>query len=284
MAKDKGSKKKGEDADEYDVGATVRGESMNMPPMPDEDAFDAENEETARRIAAREAELKAEVEATQPANDDMLGRLTQAMEVIANQQAGGNNNSAIEKAMDRMAAAFERMAAAQLEGADRVARATRIASRPSNEAYPAISKYNLRGDKDFPKPAFKYMILAPYPVEHESCTREEVELLNLLVPGEYMIKRNDDTKVKLTVRATYKLDTDDMDKVLINHDTAFNNDYHRLMPPFSNWLRQMLKQKPITRIAADRILTMDEEADMILAGQLNDGTTPENGQLVSVGE
>lgn len=275
MAKKSG---KGEHASAEDVGAEVANEPMNLPPTPDEDAFDREQEEVAAKVRAREDEISREAA---PATDDMLGRLTAAMEVIAAQP---NRSDAMEKAFDRLAAAFERMAENQLIGADRVAKATKVASRPSNEAFPSISVFNLRGDKDFPKPRLKYLILAPYPIEHEMVTREEIELLNIVTPGEYVVRRNDNTKIKITIRATYKLDSDDMDKVLINHDTAFNNDYHQLMPPFSNWLRQILTQNPKTKQAANLVLTMDEEAALIVAGKLNDGTTPENGVVMSVGE
>ena len=261
---------KGEFAGPEDVGADVATERMSIPPVPDDDKFDRENAEAAQ-LAAEAA----------PPVDDMLARLTAAMEVIAGQS---NRTDSQDRAFDRLAAAFDRMAGAQLEGADRVARATRIANRPSNEVPPGISVFNLRGDKDFPKPTLKCRFLLPWEVEKDgsSCTREEVELLNLLIPGEYAIRRNDDTRVKLTVRATYKLDSDVIDTILVNHDTAFNNDYHALMPPMSNFLRQMLKQNPKTKAAADHVLSMEEEEALILVGKLNDCSVPENRSVVFV--
>lgn len=209
----------------------------------------------------------------------ILDRMTRLMELMMQAQASGNNPT-----LDRLTAAFERMAANQLEAADRVAKATRTASRPSNEAVPQISVLNPRGDKDFPRPALKCRVLFPWQVEHESCTREEIELLNLLVPGDYMVERNDGTKVKLIVRATYKADSDTIDTLLVNHDTAFNNDYHWLMPPMKSILRQMLRQNPKTKALANVVLSMDEELELIQAGLLNDGTQPTNGKVVSVGE
>ncbi len=212
----------------------------------------------------------------------------QILAAIQGLHAGPPSGSTVD-VLERLTAAFERMAAAQLEGATRVANATdraRAAERPSNITTPMISCFNLRGDKDFPKPPLKCRMFLPWEAEHESLTREEVELLNLLEPGEYAVRRNDGTKVKITVRANYKLDSDAPSEMLVHHDTAFNNDYHRLMP--ADWMRQMVKQSPKTRRQADLVLTMDEEEALIAAGQLNTGHPAplRDGKpaVVSVGE
>lgn len=266
---------KGENASDEDVIGTsgVGGERLPLPkPVSDEE------EERDTTIEGRDTVMEEPPAAPPP--DDLLARLTAAMEVIA---ASSADASTKDRALDRLAAAFERMASVQLEAADRVANATRIASRPENQVAPNISVYNPRGEKDFPKPPLKCRMLLPWDAEPESLTREEVELLNLLRPGEYIVRRNDSTKVKITVRAIYKLDSDDLDILLMNHDTAFNNDNHSLIPPFSELLRQILKQNPKTRTSADQVLTMDEEEALILAGKLNDGSIPGNGQVISVG-
>jgi len=222
---------------------------------------------------------------------DLLGRLTEALESLAHKQAPTGDPQQAEMmqgftaAMTVLAGAIERMTEGQLQGAQIVADATKKAQRPSNDFYPAISVFNLRGDKDFPKPPLKCEMFIPWPAEHESLTREEVELLNLLIPGEYRIKRNDNTVVKVTCRVITKLDSDEPNRLMINHDTAFNNDYHRMMPPLENYLRQMLKQNPRTRALADSVLTMEEEQALIAARKFNDGREAKKGEpVISIGQ
>lgn len=225
-----------------------------------------------------------------PGSDDMLGRLTIALEALAsNQNKGGRDNDSgsemntqIAAAMVMLAKAMERMTEGQMDGSRLIADATKRAQRPNNEFPPSISAFNLRGDKDFPKPPLKCQMFLPWPCEPDSpeLTREEIELLNILEPGEYIVKRNDNTKIKMTVRIETKLDSDDPSRLIVNHDTAFNNDYHRLMPPMDQWLRGMLNSKPRLRARVAAVLTMDEEAALILAGKLNDGSVPEKGKFV----
>ena len=256
--------KKGEDATVEDVVgfAGVGGERMPVPNVPDSDIGEDR----------RDQDLEEEV-----TSGGIQARMLAALESLA---AKPDRTDREDSALDRLAAAFERMASAQLEGADRVAKATKAVTRPSNEAPPKISTLNPRGDKDFPRPQLKATFLLPWAADWDTLTREEIELLNLILPGDYVVKRNDATKVKIAVRATYKVDSDTIDKVLFVHETAFNNDYHSLMPP--DWIRQMVRQNPKTRAACDAVLTMDEEEDLILAGCLNDGS--KSGKLVSVGE
>lgn len=221
---------------------------------------------------------------------DITTRLTLALERLASKQeqtekAGGVGDAAILAMIGTLAAAVEKLTEGQLKGSELIANATKKATRPSNEAPPQISCFNPRGDKDFPKPQLKCQMLLPWPAEPESLTREETELLNLLEPGDYVIARNDRTKVKMSVRCTYNLDSDKPSKLIINHDTAFNNDYHRMMPPMTEYLRSMLKQNPKSRQAEKLVVTDDDELLLIAAGQLNDGSIPENGsRVISIGE
>lgn len=218
---------------------------------------------------------------------DITERLTIALEALAQKQVatGGTTESALfAAAMNRMAEALERVSEGQLKGSKLVADATIRAQRPSNEFAPKISVFNLRGEKDFPKDKLKCRMLIPWEAEEDSLTREEVELLNLMQPGEYIVVRNDRTKVKLYCRVSTNLDSDVPALLIINHDTAFNNDYHRMMPPLTEVLRQMLKQNPKSRNAEKLVLSMEEEEALILAGKLNDGSTPTDGTVISVGQ
>lgn len=220
-----------------------------------------------------------------PAQQDITDRLTIALEALAaRKDQPAQNNDAIAGAIIVLAGAIERMYEGQLKGANIIAEANKKSQRPFNENAPKISVFNLRGEKDFPKPKLKCKMLLPWEAEEDSLDREEIELLNLLQAGEYGVLRNDRTKVKMTVMVKTKLDSDEASILMINHDTAFNNDYHRMLPPLTEILRQMLKQNPRTKHAANLVVSMEEEAAFILAGQLNDGTVPENGRVLSVGE
>jgi len=210
---------------------------------------------------------------------DLLERLTAALESLSARPQKSTDDAT---AMQALAAAVEQMTSGHIAGSKLIAEATRRAHRPSNEIAPMISVYNLRGDKDFPKPPLRCDMFMPWPLEPESLTREETELLNLLVPGEFPVERNDCSKIVLTVRTTFKLDSTTPDKLFINHDTAFNNDNHRLMPPLRRLLRQVLDQGA-NALAGRQVLSMEAEAALIHAGKLNDGTIPDNRQVVSVG-
>lgn len=222
-----------------------------------------------------------------PATD--MERLTRAMESIAarNEQSP---NSELASAIALLAASLTGLQQSQLQGAQIIAAEQRRNTRPENQFPPSISVFNPRGDKDFPRPPLKCEMFLPWPVwtDQESLTREELELLNLISHSfEVSIMRNDRTKIKMTVKVTTKMDSDEPSKILITHETAFNNDYHRQMP--FDWIRQLVTNYAPTKAAAQAVLTMDEELALILAGKLNDGSMPpplENGlpgRVVSVG-
>lgn len=261
-------------AEGMDVVATA-------PPVDPDDYSDVTSEEV-------ESGLAAENEAATglpPVGDVMQDRLAAALEALAvknTQTPSGDDRLAA--AMELMALAIQRMTEGQMKGSQLIADANKRAVRPENANAPMISVFNLRGEKDFPKPRLKCRMLLPWEAEEDSLDREEIELLNLLQAGEYTVVRNDRTKVKMRISIQTKLDSDEASILLLNHDTAFNNDYHRMLPPLTDILRQMLKQNPRTKHLANQVLTMDEEAALILTGQLNDGTVPENKRVVSVGE
>lgn len=145
------------------------------------------------------------------------------------------------------------------------------AQRPSNQVVPMISVFNRRGEllDEYKKPPLKCLMLIPWLAEWESLTREEVELLNLLEPGTFLVTRTDKTKIKVVVQVRYKEDGKTPSELLLNHDTGYNNDNFRLMPSMTDMLRQIIKQLPpqIARLAHD-ILTDEEEETMIAAGKL----------------
>lgn len=207
-------------------------------------------------------------------------RLTRVLEALAAKQGNDDNNAIV-----KLAEAIERMTGSTIEGAKIQARATRVGARHENLVSAGISTLNLRGEKDFPKPPLACEFMIPWLIDYDSVTREEIELLNLIAtaPGEYPVRRNDGSKVKLIVSAQLTPDSDRLERVIFKHDTAFNNDNHSLMPPLTDMLRGMLKSKPHTKKLAEAILTMDAEADLIKDGKLNDGTVPDDQIVVSMG-
>jgi hypothetical protein len=219
----------------------------------------------------------SEVEQMQHRFDTLLAQLTEQ------QQKAAAPNDMLASAIALLAQGLQGMQHASLQGANTIAEMQRRTTMPENRAFPAISWFNLRGDKDFPRPVLKCEMFLPWPVDDgSSLTREEIELLNLLEQGEYTIFRTDRSRVKVTVRIETKLDSDEPVRLLVNHETAFSNDYHNLMP--FNWIRQMVESKPSLRDKARAILTMEDEEALIVARKFNDGTSAREDQsVVSVG-
>lgn len=187
----------------------------------------------------------------------------------------GNSDELMVKLTD----ALERVSANQLKGSEAIAQSYRQVHRPSNEVVHLRSAFNPRGnpllltDYDMPKLRCDCWVPRPEQVNDNMLTREEVELLNILVecPGTYVITRIDDTKVKLNVKMDYGVDDVTPTRLILQHDTAFNNEYFRLLPSLHAQLRQMLRQNSDEKIRARErlVLTMDEEATLISAGKLS---------------
>lgn len=214
--------------------------------------------------------------------NDRFGEILALMEK-QQQQAAGGSNEMIATAMMAMAEAMRGFGSAQKEGANTIADMQRRVQMPENRFAPMISAYNLRGEREFPRPALRCpTLLEGIPFEAEVCTREEIELLNLLEPCEVIIRRNDDTGVKVLVSAEMHLDSNQPSKIKIQHGTAFNNDQHKQMA--KDWIRQIVEANPRTRDQGKMVLTMREEAALIVAKKFNNGVLAEEGQrLVSVG-
>ena len=208
-------------------------------------------------------------------------RLNAAIKSIESRQSDAHSPD-LAAAIAMLATAISGMQSTQLQAANIQADMQRRATIPENKFPPMISAFNPRGDKDFPRPQLKCEMFIPWPVQNEACTREEIELLNLLQPGEFYITRTDRSKVKMVVRIEKKLDSEEPSRLFVNHETAFNNDNHRTMP--HDWIRQLVRANPKTKAAAAMVLTMDEEVALIEAHQFNDGRTAgTNESVVSVG-
>lgn len=207
-------------------------------------------------------------EADAPAPDPMtiMASIAQSLAILVQRQ-----DSQAEGLVKALAPALERMAEATLQGAKIQADETKRAHRPSNEVVPKISVFNRRGEtlEGYTKPKLRCRMDVPWALRDEELNREEVELMNLLGPGEFTVRRNDGSKVNMTVTVRYALDQVTPSHLFIVHETAFNNDHKNLMPSFSDWIRQMLKQHdPEIRKRAAAVMTDEEEEALIEAGEL----------------
>jgi hypothetical protein len=151
------------------------------------------------------------------------------------------------------------------ESLDPVTKAKEMAKavKPQNESPPRISSLNPQGDKDYPRPALPFRkIYVPYEAEPEDFTWEELELMALLETGSYIVKRNDNSKVPITVEVTTNALTKKPEALWIVSELGFSTENRALMPPMANYLRQILGDK------AKAILTMEDRREMVSEGAL----------------
>jgi hypothetical protein len=234
-------------------------------------------------------ELDPSVTGAEPAAEEMVSvssidRLTAAIEKMATLQMmmlekGQQPSSENVAIMSALTEALERVSQNQMKGAEVVAQSYRQVHRPSNEVAHLRNVFHPRGNPllltDYEQPKLKCSCWVPRPEEPSDnmLTREETELLNILTecPGVYVITRIDDTKIKLAVKVDYGVDEVTPSRLVLQHDTAFNNEYFRLLPPLHSQLRQVFAQhsNPDIRRRAAEVLTMDEEMTLIKAGKLS---------------
>lgn len=231
-----------------------------------------------------EGELIGDVPVEQVSSSS-IDKLTEAIHALVAlqmsrpQQAQDGNSEAL---MTTLTEALNRVSDNQMAGAKLIADTTRQVHRPSNVVVPMRSVFDLRGNaalhpdgSHYVKPVLRCDCWCPRPetVNDNMLTREEVELLNLLMdaPGNYVIRRNDDTKIKMTVKTDRALDEITPSKCVITHETGYNSEYFRLIPSLHSQLRQMLAQVADEKLksAARAVLTMEEEEALVRAGKLS---------------
>lgn len=155
-------------------------------------------------------------------------------------------------------------------------------AKKSNEFGPNISPYNPRGEKDFPMPLLKCPVDCP---SHETPTynaldREEIELLNLLEPGDYLIEMLDGSTIPLCVLGTKNHETGKLESMRFagqydedarQHGSLYTHERRSSFPSLKSMVRQMLEQRSVAHAG---VLTMVRERALIKSGDLS----------VSVGE
>lgn len=213
----------------------------------------------------------------QSESDKKIDKLVAVIEslVIAQMSAAGDGGGGANAQMiERLSAILETVSGNQVKAAEVIERAQRASARPSNEVAHMRSELNPRGEllPDWVKPRLLCDMMIPWRAENESSTREEVELLNLMTkcPGQYVVERNDESRVKLSVKLEWNEDETRVTRMVFSHDTAFRNEYFRTMPPLARMLRQMLSQNKSEEVQKElrSILTMKDEKALIEAGQL----------------
>jgi hypothetical protein len=149
----------------------------------------------------------------------------------------------------------------------------------SNAMGPNISCYNPRGDKDFPLPMLKCEFWAPWresPTYH-SLDREEVELVNLLEPGQYSIELTDGSPVQVSIVGARNSETGLLERLSMHgakddttghYASLFTAERKQMYPSLKSMLRQMIGEP------AAAVMTMQRENALIKSGELT----------VSVGE
>lgn len=176
----------------------------------------------------------------------------------------------MENVMTMLVAALQKIAEGQTNSQKAATEALDMAARqtqPDNKFGPAISDFNPQGDLHYPRPKLRCPMFLPWEAEAESLTFEEIELLNLLEDGEYLVRRNDGVKVKIIVKVKMNLNGTP-DVLMMNSESAFNDENHWMMPGLTVILRQVLDAKVHTRKAAVQVMTMDERVAAVQSGEL----------------
>jgi hypothetical protein len=120
--------------------------------------------------------------------------------------------------------------------------AHRRAMKPENAFPPLISAFNPAGDRDHPRPRLKceFTIFDAIPIDGTTETVEELELYNQLEPGEYFVKRTDESKMKFIVTA-HKNTFGDVRRIDVSFPYKDESDRAGVMP-MRIWLRDVVEQ------------------------------------------
>lgn len=150
-----------------------------------------------------------------------------------------------------------------------------------NDSAPLVSPMNPQGEKDHPIPALKCEFwFGPFKYqtsELAGLTWEEAELINLLKPGEYQIRMNDDSLHTFCVLATMNTETGQLFKMELKgarddqgrHTAAFPAGQSHRFPSMVSILRQIVngcadEDRQIPHGPADDVLTMRERRRRVL--------------------
>lgn len=119
-----------------------------------------------------------------------------------------------------------------------------------NRRSPEVSVYNPLGERDHPRPQLKcQMMNGPYPIERDTLTWEEIDLLNQLEPGVFSVQRTDGSYMRLTI--TGERDANDtLTKLTIRYPMA-NEEDNKHVPRLVPMLQQILGMAAPSREALE---------------------------------
>lgn len=144
----------------------------------------------------------------------------------------------------------------------------------SNTIAPKVSVFNPQGEKDYPMPELKCEFYMPWqqkPGMH-GCDWEEVELLNLLEPGEFRVELLDGSTAPLTIVGMRNSESGSLERMLFfgvkdqdsgNYGAFYTKERRSVIPPMRSLLRQILGEK------ADGVMTIKERAKQVREGKLS---------------
>lgn len=141
-------------------------------------------------------------------------------------------------------------------------------AKRSNASIPGISVFNPRGEKDFPMPRLKCAVYIPWKETPElhKFDREEVELINLLQPGEYQVELTDGSTVTARILGEINTITGHLESLRVEGadpgSGLFTSERKQSFPPLKALLRQMIGPP------AAHVLTMKQEVALIASGDL----------------
>jgi len=120
------------------------------------------------------------------------------------------------------------------------ASAMQQALRPEHQFHPGVSAYSYpEGDRDRPRPVLKcQMTWVAAWIDPETEHWYELELLNQMQPGEYVVTNADMTKTMLTVRPEMDSATGKLDK--LHFTFPVRDGQNRLVSPKAVWLLEAL--------------------------------------------
>jgi hypothetical protein len=182
----------------------------------------------------------------------------------AKDAAGEGDDQTLQEQLEAMQAQIEALIAAKSNTGDderlekillRVAQmsadAHERAANPSNKTHPGISVFSRpKGDRADPRDPLKCeMYWVGYPIDTDTTTDEEINLLNLAEPGVYPFTRTDNTIEQLTVSGDRAPDGR-ISKLLFTFPTREN--WHSL-PGMVAMLRMAFNVKTPEQIELDNL-------------------------------
>jgi hypothetical protein len=119
---------------------------------------------------------------------------------------------------------------------------------PSNDTCPEVSVYNPRGERDHPRPLLQCdFFLGSYPLDRDTLTLKEIDLMNQLEPGSFEVTKGDGQVVVFHVIPRFKMDGKTLDRLTIAFPCG-DNEQKQNFPPFSVMLREVVDQIEVKKL------------------------------------